>query len=107
MEGPGVTVRMERPGEEHISRAIIAEAFRDDKTPPLVDELRKSTAWRDLSFYGVVEGEPVAHLCYTRGWVDSPTRLIEVLILSPMSVRPEWQRRGIGTRLIKESLLSL
>lgn len=99
-----VVVGREREGEEELARSIVAEAFGDDGTPRLLDRLRESSAWKGLSFLARVEGRAVAHVCYTRGWVNAPERLVEVLILSPMSVLPAWQRRGIGTTLIQQSL---
>ena len=36
-------------------------------------------------------------------WVDAPDALIEVLTLSPLSVVPDRQSRGIGTRLLAQA----
>lgn len=102
-----IEIRLERPGEEATAYHIVREAFGEERPALLLNEMRKSDAWRGLSFFAVSGGDPVAHVSYTRGWVDAPSRLVEVLILSPMSVLPAWQRKGIGTRLIHESLASL
>ena len=40
----------------------------------------------------------------TRGWIDAEARLVEVLVLSPLSVAPEWQRRGIGRALVAHAV---
>lgn len=49
----------------------------------------------------------VGHLSCTRGWLDAPDRLREVLVLSPMSVHPDAQRRGVGSELVRRSLAAL
>jgi len=40
------------------------------------------------------------HVALTRGWLDAERRLVEVLVLSPLSVRPDLQGRGVGRRLV-------
>lgn len=84
--------------------AVVGAAFGRPGVPVLLDALRRSTAWRDLSFVAVEDERIVGHVAYTRGWVDAAERLLEVLVLSPMSVHPDFQRRGIGSQLIRESL---
>lgn len=73
----------------------------------LLHDLRSSVAWLGLSFVAVDDGEVVGHVAYSRAWLDDPRRLIEVLVLSPMSVRPDHQRQGIGLQLIRDSLAKL
>ena len=36
----------------------------------------------------------------SRSWVDARRALVDVLVLSPLSVAPEQQRRGIGAALL-------
>src|SRR5207253_823698 len=42
----------------------------------------------------------VGHVHLSRSWVDARRALVEVLVLSPLSVDPARQREGIGTRLL-------
>jgi putative acetyltransferase len=46
----------------------------------------------------------VGYVGLSRGWVDARRRLVEVLVLSPLAVRPDRQGRGIGTALVAASL---
>ncbi|MEM1335703.1 MAG: N-acetyltransferase, partial [Actinomycetota bacterium] len=74
----------------------------------LLDELRNSWCWDDeLSFVAVHDDELVGQVLYTQAWLDDPERLEPVLVLSPVGVRPDLQRQGVGSRLIRESLATL
>ena len=46
----------------------------------------------------------VGHILFTRSLLDAPRRLVDVLVLSPVSVAPAHQRRGIGTALIRHGM---
>lgn len=103
-----VTVRPEEPGDRDAVRAVVGAAFGGDQVPDLLDDLRGSPAWLDLSFVAEVDGEVVGHVSYTRAWVDSPEgSVVEVLVLSPLSVGPSRQRCGIGRQLVTETLEQL
>jgi putative acetyltransferase len=55
----------------------------------LVDALRASDGWRPgLSLVAEERGSVAGHILATRGWLDAPARLVEVLVLSPLSVTP-------------------
>jgi putative acetyltransferase len=98
------TLREETADDHDEVRRVVAAAFGGERVPELVDALRESVAWLDLSFVAVEHDEVVGHICYTRGWLDAPDKLVEVLVLSPLSVRPDRHRIGIGTMLVRESL---
>ena len=85
-------------------RHVIADAYGGEKMPEMFDALRDSVAWLDLTFVAEEKGKVVAAVCYTRGWVDAPTKLVEVLVLTPLAVRLDRQRNGTGSLLVKESL---
>ena len=99
-----VTVRRETAADVPAAREVVRAAFGGDKVPCLLDALRQSVAWLDLSFVAELEGEIVGHASYTRAWVDAPDRVVDVLVLSPLSVRPDAQRRGVGRALVEQSL---
>jgi putative acetyltransferase len=52
----------------------------------------------------LVEEELVGHVLYSHGFLDADRELVDVLIVSPIGVLPNWQNRGAGTHLIEESL---
>jgi putative acetyltransferase len=98
--------RAERPGEAPAVRAVVAAAFANEPiVPDLVDALRASPDWIDgLSFVAEVDRQIVGHILFTRSLLDAPPRLVDVLVLSPVSVAPPEQGRGIGSNLIRFGL---
>ena len=101
--------RRERPGEEAQVRDVVRDAFAGEPVvATLVDRLRESPDWIDgLSFVAEVDDEIVAHVLFTRSLLDAPPRLVDVLVLSPMSVASHMQARGIGSALIRFALAQL
>jgi putative acetyltransferase len=99
-------VRVMDPAEFDAVRALSIAAFGGDPAiGPLLDLLRDSWAWDDdLSFVAERAGELVGHVLYTHAFLDAPPRLVDVLLLSPIGVRPDRQRQGIGGALITRSL---
>jgi putative acetyltransferase len=99
-------LRPERLGEERRVRGVVEEAFVGEPVVgELVDALRRSPDWvPGLSFVAELEGEIVGHVLFTRSLLDAPRRLVDVLVLSPVSVAPARQGQGIGSALIRHGL---
>jgi putative acetyltransferase len=97
------------PDEFAAMRALSMRAFGDDEQiGRLLDALRDSWAWDDeLSFVAERGGELVGHVLYSHAFLDAPPRLQNVLVLSPIGVRPDRQRKGIGGALIEASLAEI
>ena len=97
-------VRAEEASDLPETRAVVSAAFGDEPVAELLDGLRASSAWRDLSFVAAQDGRVVGHVSFTRGWLDAPQRLVEVLVLSPLSVHPSSQGTGVGSALVRRTL---
>src|SRR5215831_14059442 len=99
-----VLIRRESEHDRADIHAVTAAAFNapDAADPPveatLVDELRASDAWLPrLSLVAAgAAGDVVGHVVCTRGHVGRAP----VLALGPLSVRPDCQRRGVGSALV-------
>ena len=99
-----VLIRREATGDAGIIYAVTVAAFARQGASeppveaPLVDALRASKAWiPTLSLVAVdVDGDLIGHVVCSRGSVDAES----VLALGPLSVRPDWQRRGVGSALM-------
>ena len=72
----------------------------------LVDALRRSAAFvPELSLVATVDGAVVGHVLLTvAALVDERDVERRVLVLSPLSVLPQQQRRGIGAALVRQAL---
>ena len=72
----------------------------------LVDALRGSAAFiPGLSLVGTVDGVVVGHVLLTAAeLVDECSVCHRVLVLSPLSVLPQQQRRGTGAALVTDAL---
>ena len=99
-----MTIREAGPDDHDAIGAVVAAAFADEPAVPrIVEELR--TTRRMVVERVAVEDETVTgHVALSRGWVDDEAALVPVLVLSPLSVLPGSQGRGIGTRLLEAAL---
>jgi putative acetyltransferase len=83
---------------------VVTDAFGDHgpTVAALVDDLRATHVCAEL----VAEeaGAVVGHVMLSRSWVDARRSLVDVLVLSPLSVAPSEQGRGVGTTLVAAAL---
>ncbi|HXT88670.1 MAG TPA: N-acetyltransferase [Trebonia sp.] len=100
-------IRREAAEDVDTIRAVTAAAFArpGEDVPveaPLVDWLRACPAWiPELSFVATgSDGDVIGHVVCTRGTVEAAP----VLGLGPLSVRPDWQRKGVGKALVHAAL---
>lgn len=97
-------IRKEEPKDGETIYSVVRDAFEsaehaDGNEQDLVDALRMGEAFiPDLSLVAEIDGKIVGHIMFTRAAVGGDP----VLALAPLSVVPEYQRKGIGISLIKE-----
>lgn len=100
-----VHLRPEQPGEADEIRAVVVSAFGLPVIGELVDRLRASPDWiSGLSFVAERNGRIIGHVLFTRSLLDAPQRLVDVVVLSPLSVIPAEQGRGVGSALVAHGL---
>ena len=98
-----VEVRPEQPADRAAVRRVVTAAFGADD-PGHGDEV--AGIWESLGHHrraGLVaeeRGVVVGHVGLSQGWVDARRDLVDVWMLSPLSVVPERQREGFGTALV-------
>jgi putative acetyltransferase len=103
-------LREELPGDRESVREIHLRAFGDHGlvVADLVDTLRDTITRKDgLSLVAGHDGQIVGHVMFTRSLLDAPRRLVEVQVLSPLAVMPDYHKRGIGSALVREGLKAL
>ena len=103
-----MTIREEQQHDHAAVRAVHETAFGDHgaTVATLVDALRRDDP-AGLSLVSEVDGEVAGHVMATRSRLDAPRKLIEVPVLSPLAVRPDRQRQGIGAALVAETIRRL
>jgi len=91
-------VRSEAPGDVAAIRAVEEAAFRQPAEAQLVDDLRD--AGDSVFSLVAVEGVTlIGHAMFSR--LRAP---FAALSLGPVAVRPERQRSGVGSQLIREGI---
>lgn len=106
-----IRCRTERFEDHSTVDALIEAAFRDveysdHREQVLVNRLRDSPAFvPKLSIVAEVKSRIVGHILLTEAVIANEQARQPILALAPLSVLPEFQRRGIGSRLIREAHL--
>jgi putative acetyltransferase len=98
-------LREELPGDGGAVRDVQLQAFGDGHgvvVADLVDSLRATAGC--LSVVAEEDGRVVGHVMFTSALLDAERRLVEVQVLSPLGVLPEFHRRGIGSALVRHGL---
>lgn len=67
----------------------------------MVNELRKRDGILELSLVAEVDGEVVGHIICSKAEVRTADTKLGVLNIGPISVLPEYQRKGVGRELIQ------
>jgi putative acetyltransferase len=98
-------IRIEQPADRDAVGAVVRTAFGGHGVvvAQLVEALQRDDP-AALSLVAEEAGEIVGHIMFSRTLLDAPRRLVPVQTLSPLAVAPHWQRRGIGSALIRAGL---
>jgi putative acetyltransferase len=91
-----IEIREERPDDAPAIREVNKRAFGQDQEGNIVDALRTNGAV-SLSLVAAVNGRIVGHIMYSPITVGG---VITGAALGPMAVVPEYQRQGIGSKLV-------
>ncbi|MDY0297459.1 MAG: N-acetyltransferase [Acidobacteriota bacterium] len=109
MNTPGIIIRDEKESDASIIKGITVAAFADmeisDHTEQFVITALRSAGALSMSLVAEVDGRVVGHIAFSPVEISDGTR--DWYGLGPVSVRPEYQRRGIGKALIREGLARL
>ena len=72
----------------------------------MVNELRKRDGIRELSLVAEIDGQLVGHIICSNARIETKYgRSVHVLDFGPISVLPQFQRKGVGNALIKSMIL--
>ncbi|MFL6977304.1 N-acetyltransferase [Bacillus inaquosorum] len=91
--------------EDIVKRAFLNEKYSDKKEHFLVNKIRKSDAFiPELSLVALNGKEIVGHILLSKIKIVDGDNSVDSLALAPVSVAPEYQRKGIGSQLIHVAL---
>jgi putative acetyltransferase len=95
----GLEIRPEHVQDRDAVSRVITAAFGEDGER-VADIWTSIGHHRRASLVGELGGRVVGHVGLSQAWVDARRALVEVWVLSPLSVEPDLQRGGIGTALL-------
>jgi putative acetyltransferase len=98
-----ITIRNEQPGDEAQIYEVNYQAFERKQEAEVVDALRTSCP-EGVSLVAEEDGKLVGHILFTPTVIESEGRSIMGTGLAPMAVLPRYQRRGIGSALVRAGL---
>jgi putative acetyltransferase len=101
-----VVIRPELPGDHVAIDEVVRAAFagHPDEVALLVERIRASPSYvASLALVAEDASGVIGHVMLSFVPIEGGSRS-ELLILTPMSVRPDRQRRRVGSRLIRDLL---
>ncbi len=102
-------IRIERSVDYDNVHRIIKDAFKPVKQSDhtehlLVARLRKSASFiPELSLVAEIQGTIIAHILVSKVQIKNDGRTYECLSLAPVSVASEYQKQGVGSKLIEHA----
>ncbi len=97
------SIRAEVAGDTTGIRRVLAAAFRNETEADLVEALRNNGALT-ISLVACAANEIVGHIAFSPMHSDGQPDRDDVFGLAPLAVHPQWQRRGVGSALIRRGL---
>ncbi|MBC7931860.1 MAG: N-acetyltransferase [Rubrivivax sp.] len=98
-----VIIRAEESKDREAVREVNASAFGRPGEADLVDALREN-APQHVSLIAEEDGRIVGHIFFSPVTVESGAGDWAAMGLAPMAILPEFQARGVGSRLVREGL---
>lgn len=104
---PNITIRKEIPKDHNWVIELTAKAFEtmpfsEGDEDQLVARLRNAPGFiPELSLVAELDELIVGHILFTPLVIDNGQQQFESLVLGPVSVLPEFQKQGIGGKLIR------
>jgi predicted N-acetyltransferase YhbS len=104
---PDIVIRSETPEDHGVIRAVTVDAFTNSAEgyhgeADLVDTLRASSEC--LSLVACCGDRVIGHILFTPVWIRTQQRELQGMGLAPLSVASGWQRRGVGSLLVRSGL---
>jgi putative acetyltransferase len=98
-----MSIKQEQSTDYESVYGVVSSAFGRADEAELVNKLRHSMAFiPELSLVGWQNNEIVGYILFTKiQIIDELNQTFESLALAPLAVKPEFQRKGVGSQLIE------
>ena len=96
-------IRTERETDFSTVYKINCKAFGTTEEALLVNKIRKSGI-PIISLVSEINNKLVGHILFSQAHIVSENSRIEIMVLAPMAVLPEYQRRNVGSEMVKLGL---
>ena len=98
-----IQILKEHPKHIKAIREVNLRAFGQPQEAGLVDTLRQNC--KDLlSLVAVMRNQVVGHILFSPVSIESQKITVQGMALGPMAVMPEYQRQGIGSKLVRTGI---
>jgi putative acetyltransferase len=98
-----LSIREETPQDYEAIREVNRLAFQQEEEGQIVDRLR-ADGLVIASLVAVEDGALVGHILFSELPIETEAGVLRAASLAPMAVRPERQRQGIGSALVRQGL---
>src|SRR5438477_3372617 len=98
-----IAIRIETPDDSAAIQEVHTRAFAgpvEAKLVKLISERKKAV----ISLVALNDGKVVGHILFSRVTIAKSPATFNAVGLAPVAVLPEFQRKGIGSALIREGL---
>jgi putative acetyltransferase len=98
-----VSYRAERPDDHRVISDVVAAAFGSHAEAELVEVIRQSEFFiPDLSVVADSGGRIIGHVMVSYATLHGEEGERRIAMLSPLAVDPAFQRRGVGSALVRK-----
>lgn len=100
-----IKIRGETQDDYHIITEINDLAFGGTGEGQLIITLRKNKEFKpDLSLVALEDDRIVGHILFYPIFIEAANNTFPTISLAPMAVQPNYQNKGIGTKLVNDGL---
>lgn len=96
-------IRLEKAEDHEAVQEVNLKAFPTDVEATLVEKLRSSM--NIISLVAVHEDKVVGHVLFSPLTIETDEETFPAVILAPVAVLPEYQKQGVGSKLIENGII--
>ena len=96
-------IRPEKPEDKTAIHHVNEEAFGQKEEAEIIEKLR-NRGMLTLSLVAIQDNRTVGHIAFSPVKIESERLSFEAITLAPIAILPAYQRKGIGSRLVRAGL---